>query len=261
MLSLAYILNFAGMILLPILLGIWLARKYGLSWKLLLAGALTFIASQVLHIPVVYGLTAAFQRGLLPAIPAGWVLLFNAVLLGLLAGIFEETARYILFKFILKKERTWEAGVVVGMGHGGIEAALLGLAAGLAFLQMTTYRGIDLATIPTIPPEQLELARQQVTAYWASPVPHGLSGTGGARLCHLPAPVALGHGPVCPGPQAAALVLAGASLARPGGWDRCVLCPEDRHPAAGRRDRGHGALQPRHHVLPAAALPKGGAEA
>jgi len=62
-LSVAYVISFLGMIVLPILLGIYLARKFKLSWKPLLAGALTFIASQVLHIPFLYGLTAAFKNG------------------------------------------------------------------------------------------------------------------------------------------------------------------------------------------------------
>ena len=170
MLSSAYIISFLGMIILPILLGIWLSRRLKLSWKLLLAGALTFIASQVLHIPLVLWLPAAFQDGTLPAIPQAWSLIFNAILLGLLAGLFEGTARYILFKFALKKARTWKEGLMVGAGHGGMEALLIGLSATLAFFNMLAYRFVDLATIPSIPPEQLELAKQQVAAYWSAPV-------------------------------------------------------------------------------------------
>jgi len=58
---------------------------------------------------------------------------------------------------------------MVGVGHGGIEALLLGVSAAAAFFSMLAYRSIDLSTVPTIPPEQLELAKQQVAAYWASP--------------------------------------------------------------------------------------------
>ncbi|MGE5250667.1 MAG: YhfC family intramembrane metalloprotease [Bacteroidota bacterium] len=170
MLSVAYVLSFLLMIVLPILLGIWLLRRLKLSWKLLLAGALTFIASQVLHIPLVLWLTRAFQDGTLPAIPHAWALIFNAVLLGLLAGIFEETARWILFKFILRRARTWEEGVMVGAGHGGVEAVLIGASSGLAFVNMLAYRSVDLSTVPSIPVEQLELAKQQVAAYWSAPL-------------------------------------------------------------------------------------------
>ena len=164
------IISVLGMILLPFLLGFWLTRKFKLTWKLILAGALTFIASQVLHIPLVYGLTAAFQNGTLPAIPSAWALTCNAVVLGLLAGIFEETARYILYKFVLRKTSTWNEGVVVGVGHGGVEALIVGVVAAMAFVNMVVFKNIDMSTVPGIQPDQVELARQQVAAYWSAPV-------------------------------------------------------------------------------------------
>ena len=160
MLSAAYIFSFLGMIVLPILLWLYFTRRFGLSWKLVLAGALTFIASQVLHIPLVLGMNSFLQT--LP-------LIANAIILGLLAGIFEETARYILFKLILKNTRSWKEGILVGLGHGGIEAMLLGILAAVGFVTMLGYRSIDLSTIPSIPADQLELARQQVEAYWSAP--------------------------------------------------------------------------------------------
>jgi uncharacterized membrane protein YhfC len=160
MLTVAYIVSFLGMIVLPILLWMYFTRKLSLSWKLVLAGGLTFIASQVLHIPLVFGINSFLQS--LP-------LLVNAILLGLLAGIFEETARYILFKFILRNVRAWKEGILVGLGHGGTEALLLGILAMVGFVTMVGYRSIDLSTVPSIPADQLDLARQQVEAYWSTP--------------------------------------------------------------------------------------------
>lgn len=170
MLSVAYVLSFLGMIVLPVLLGFYLTRKFKLSWKLILAGALTFIASQVLHIPLVYGLTAAFQNGTLPAIPPAWALTFNAVVLGLLAGIFEETARYILYKFVLKKTSTWNEGVVVGVGHGGVEAVITGLLVAVTVVSMMVYKNVDPASIPGMQPDQAALMKQQVAAFWSTPL-------------------------------------------------------------------------------------------
>ena len=160
MLSVAYIISFLGMIVLPIFVWIYFTRRFALPWKLVLAGALTFIASQVLHIPLVFGINSFLQT--LP-------LLASVILLGLLAGIFEETARYILFKYILKNTRSWKEGILVGLGHGGIEAMLLGILAAVGFVTMLGYRSIDLSTVPSIPADQLELARQQVAAYWSAP--------------------------------------------------------------------------------------------
>jgi len=164
-----------GMIILPVLLGFWLTRKFKLSWKLFLAGALTFIASQVLHIPFLYGLTALFTNGTLPSPPAAWNAIFNAVLLGLMAGIFEETARFILYKFFLKKAVTWQEGVLVGAGHGGVEAIILGIMGTFSIINMVVMQNMDLSALG-IPADQLELAKQQVAAFWESPAYMGLLG-------------------------------------------------------------------------------------
>jgi uncharacterized membrane protein YhfC len=167
MLASAYVISFLGMILLPIVAWIIFTRKFSLSWKLVLAGGLTFIASQIPHIPLVQALGPVMAKN---------SLLVNAIILGLLAGIFEETSRYILFKFILKKARTWKEGILVGLGHGGTEALLLGILSAVAFVTMIGYRSIDLSTIPSIPADQVELAKQQVAAYWSTPTYIALMG-------------------------------------------------------------------------------------
>jgi uncharacterized membrane protein YhfC len=165
----AYLINVLGMVVLPIVLAFYLTRRFSLPWKLVFAGALTFIASQVLHIPVVAGLTALFNNGVLPAIPEAYSLAFNAVVLGLLAGIFEETARWILFKHILKEVKTWAQGVLVGVGHGGVEAVLLGVLGLVSVISMIAIRNVDPATLG-LPPGQLELAVQQMEDFWSAPV-------------------------------------------------------------------------------------------
>lgn len=125
-----------------------------------LAGGLTFIASQVLHILLVLGMGTVLQS---------ISLLGNALILGVLAGAFEETARLILFKYILKNTQSWKEGILVGLGHGGTEAILLRISVAATFVFMLSYRNIDLSTVPSIPADQLELARQQVEAYWSAP--------------------------------------------------------------------------------------------
>ena len=156
------------MLILPIVLVVYLTRKFSLSWKLALAGALTFIVSQIFRIPVVYGLTALFQSGAI-SIPAAWTAVFNAIVLGLLAGIFEETARWILFKSGIKNTKTWNEGVLVGAGWGGVESFLLGLVGIATIANMVAMRNADLAALG-VPAEQLELVKQQVAAFWSTPI-------------------------------------------------------------------------------------------
>jgi len=171
MLITSTLISAIGMILLPLVTGYFLAQNFKLTFKdfrkLFIAGALTFIASQILHIPLVIGLTALFKNGILPSPPESWTLLFNAIMLGLLAGIFEETARYVLFKYIMKNSRTWRDGITIGLGHGGIEAILLGIVSIATLVQMIAMQEPSALTALGLPADQLEIARTQVSTYWA----------------------------------------------------------------------------------------------
>jgi len=168
MLYFTYALNFLLMLALPILLGTFLARKLGVSWSLFGVGAVTFIASQVVHLPLNYGLTALFTQHLLPNLPTSWKLPFNAIVLGLTAGLCEETARYLVYRRWIKSARTWREALMFGAGHGGIEALIVGGVAGLAFVNMVVLKNTDPATL-SIPANQQALVAQQIAAYWSAP--------------------------------------------------------------------------------------------
>ncbi len=155
------------MIVLP--LGVWLvlARRFRLGLALVGAGALTFLGSQVFHLPFnAWGLSRLVQGLGLQGASAGLGMVWVALLLGLSAGVFEESARFLAYRFWLKDVRSWREAVLFGAGHGGIEAILLGSLSMLTLFQLSSLRSVDLATV--VPPEQLEVARQQVEAYWAA---------------------------------------------------------------------------------------------
>lgn len=168
MLTVTYALNVLLMIAMPLVLGAWLARRPGLSWRLFGLGGLTFILSQVVHIPLNAGLTLAFRQNLLPSPPAAYQLLFNAVVLGATAAFCEELARYAMLKTWLRRERGWAQALMFGAGHGGIEAILLGILAGVSYVNLILIREHP-ALLNNLPAEQLALARSQVEAYWSAP--------------------------------------------------------------------------------------------
>ncbi len=57
------------------------------------------------------------------------------VLYGVLtAGVFEECGRYVVLKYVLKKNRTPENAVLYGIGHGGIEILTIVLPAMITYL-------------------------------------------------------------------------------------------------------------------------------
>jgi uncharacterized membrane protein YhfC len=160
-------LNALLMIVLPLGLGIYLARRLGVSWRLWGIGAATFVLSQVGHIPFNALFTRLFSSGALPKPPDEYALLFSALFLGLSSGLWEETFRYGAYRWWAKDARTWPQGLMLGAGHGGIEAIILGVLAFIALVNMIALNGADLARL--LPAEQVPLVQQQVAAYWATP--------------------------------------------------------------------------------------------
>lgn len=146
--------------------GLWLAlrRRPGVTWGLIGAGALAFVASQVVHLPLNWALgLLGGARGV-----ALWPLPLMALVAGLSAGISEEVARYLVLRYWRREARSWVQAVGFGAGHGGIEALLLGLLVAVNFVAMVGLRGMDLGALG-LSGEMLEQAQAQVEAFWAAP--------------------------------------------------------------------------------------------
>ena len=157
------------LIAMPLALGAYLVRHFKTGWRLFLIGAVIFAGSQLLHVPFNIYILTPFMAGLGfgTADGPGLALAGAAVLLGLSAGVFEEGARWLAYRFWIRKARTWPEGVVFGSGHGGGEAVITGLIALATLVQLTALRGQDLSAI--VPAEQLAAAEAQIETYWALP--------------------------------------------------------------------------------------------
>ncbi len=131
----------AGLLILFIAIkpGQVLIRKYKVAWVVFAIGAVTFIMSQLVHIPLLGWLTRMFQEGRLPTPPEEWHLVFNAVVLGLAAGLSEETMRYLVYRYWIKDVRNWSQALVFGAGHGGIEAIWVGFIVILGYFNMLVH--------------------------------------------------------------------------------------------------------------------------
>lgn len=188
LLYITHLLNGLLVFIFAIGLGIFLTRKYQLKWRLYWIGAVTFVVSQVFHIPFNLALTQLFNRGWLPVPPPSWRTLFNSIILGLSAGFFEEFARYATYRWWARDARSWKESLLLGAGHGGFEAILTGVLILYAYIQMVALRGADLSAL--LPANQVEIAQAQITAYWSAPWYQTLLGAV-ERAFALPAQVAL----------------------------------------------------------------------
>jgi uncharacterized membrane protein YhfC len=166
-LTIALAANGLLMIGLPLALAVVLTRRFGQTWRLIGIGAGTFVLSQVAHIPANLGLGWLFTSSTVPELPSAWKLPVSAAIAGLSAGLLEEGARYAMYRWWARDARSWSKALLLGSGHGGAEAVLLGLLALYSLVRLFSLRGVDLSTL--VPAEQLAAAQQQINAYWNMP--------------------------------------------------------------------------------------------
>jgi uncharacterized membrane protein YhfC len=172
-LLITYFLNGFLMIAMPVGLAIFLTRKFGLAWRLWWIGVATFVLSQVGHIPFNYGMSWLLNQTALVSWPWASQLVFNAVFLGLSAGLWEEGMRYLVLRSWARDARSWQQGVLFGAGHGGIEAILLGVIVLAGYVSMIVMQNTDLSALPA---DQLKATQQAVLTYWSADWPATLLG-------------------------------------------------------------------------------------
>ncbi|WP_420642432.1 YhfC family glutamic-type intramembrane protease [Candidatus Leptofilum sp.] len=151
------------MLFIPLGLAVWLRRRFAVPWLLFCLGMLAFVGSQTYHIPLNNWLTDLGVIGeVSPNAPNLWR---TAVILGLSAGISETVARVLGYWFLFRRKlaERFEDGVLVGLGHGGIEAMIIGgifLAGSLSSLW--AIRNVDLTTLGMTAAEMTAVSEQLV---------------------------------------------------------------------------------------------------
>lgn len=147
----------------PLRVMIFLHRRGG-SWRTFLVGAVTFILFAMVLESILHNLV--LRSGIGPALQ-GNIWLYG-LYGGLAAGVFEETGRFLAFRYVLKNRRDRVTALSYGIGHGGIEAFLLAgltmagnLALGIAY---TNGAALPEEIVPSI--ESL-LTTPPVTFLWA----------------------------------------------------------------------------------------------
>jgi uncharacterized membrane protein YhfC len=154
------LLIFAGVVALAIVLH----RRLPALWRAWVWGALAFVASQIVRMPLLIGLTLLSQALRLDFGQEGnfWT---NIILLSFTAGLFEETARYLVLRFLARNVRGWQNAVMFGAGHGGIEAILIvGIGSGVTNLYLLMNADMLLAQTRAFSPEQVDALASQLDA-------------------------------------------------------------------------------------------------
>jgi uncharacterized membrane protein YhfC len=169
MLEAAFIFAIAVEILAPVALAVFLLRRYGTTWTLVLTGALVFMISQVVHMPLVSGFDSLLRAETLLPLDSPWLPVVIAAGLGLLAGLCEELARWGAFKFLRARANSFGAALTLGAGHGGIESILfVGVPVLINFVLLWVARDSGVAIL-NLPAETAAQVQSSLPAYWATP--------------------------------------------------------------------------------------------
>ena len=110
----------------------------------------------MLHIPANAALGQALNMQTQP-------LFVQAIVLGLSAGIFEELARYIVYRFWQTEVRNWRGALFLGLGHGGVEAVITGLLLALTLVNIVIITNAEDPAALGLPEGTLA----QVADFWA----------------------------------------------------------------------------------------------
>ncbi|MGH2503082.1 MAG: YhfC family intramembrane metalloprotease, partial [Ktedonobacterales bacterium] len=96
------------------------------------------------------------------------LLIVFLVFLALTAALFEEIGRYLGYRWFMgHEEKTWAKGVMYGLGHGGLESAVL--VGGLAALQVINVWLLSTTNLEIVPAAQRATAAAQMAAIAAQP--------------------------------------------------------------------------------------------
>ncbi|MBQ9193264.1 MAG: YhfC family intramembrane metalloprotease [Bacteroidales bacterium] len=171
----------------PVALAWWLVRKYHAKWSTILIGAATFavfalVLEALVHQVVLKGPHGAAIQGNL------W---YYALYGGLMAGLFEETGRFLAMKFLLKKEPSNVLpGVAYGIGHGGAEMILIFGFSMISLLSMAVLMKTgQMDTVLSQTPDEAQAQVRQVVSTLTDSAPgtflYGLWERASALLLHL----------------------------------------------------------------------------
>ncbi len=171
----AYLVALLVEIGIPVILGVWLMRKYKSSWIVLVTGIVAFAIAQLIHIPALNGVKALFSNGTIPTPSAGLIPLVNGLAVGLLAAVCQESIRWIGMRLNAANVKNFRGSQIFALGQGGAELLVVG---GLLAYNLGTILfynpGAQIAKGVSTTAVQSVLS--QIAAYWSSPWYYGVLG-------------------------------------------------------------------------------------
>jgi uncharacterized membrane protein YhfC len=135
LLDISYIISILIEIILPVVLAIFIWKKYRVSWAIFFLGMAFFLISLV-RIPLNNLINSIILKYFLGDIAVFLSYLFASIT----AGLFEEGVRIIALGAVIRK-KSFEKGIMYGLGHGGGGESMIfvGLSVLVSFLSYKLF--------------------------------------------------------------------------------------------------------------------------
>lgn len=152
LLSAAIVLSLLIMIFLPIGAGMWLNKRAGVPWRVMMYGGLAYFIAQSLVTLLYSGFSTLVENGTLVLSDQGF-LIWQVVLSLVLGAILGVMVRWAGMKYVNEELDTRESALGIGLAYGGIESIMMvGLPLLTTFISMVGNVNIDPQTT-TLSPE------------------------------------------------------------------------------------------------------------
>lgn len=151
----------------PIALAILIIKKLKVHWLVVLTGVLTFIGSQVVHIPLLQIPALLQKAGLNIVLPSAWPIGWQALYLGLYAGLCEETARWVGYRALKSKAASYRSAFGLGIGHGGVESVIMGVLVLVSVLSVVLFNPTAVAA-QGMSGEAIKMMTAKIAEFWST---------------------------------------------------------------------------------------------
>ncbi len=173
-LFLSLVFSIIIMVGLPIFLAIFFTRRFKISWWVVLTGVLTFAVAYALNRLALTGVNTLFSKGILSVTSDQWFPIVAAVIVGFLAAIIHETARWAGFKVLGKKAERYGSALAAAAGHGGIESIYICIFGTAITLFTVLFYNAGAQIAKGISTDEVQYMLAQIDMFWTTPWHYGL---------------------------------------------------------------------------------------
>lgn len=163
-LTIAFVIAILIEVALPVFLLIFVVKKAGIGWMVIVIGVMIYMITQIIQIPILVWISGLLDKNAFDT-KSVWMPIFEGIILGLVGGMIVEGVRWGAFKYVRQLKSTIPHAIGSGLGYSASETIIMvGIPTVISFVNMLIYKN----AAGTDPNLQTGLVAQ-VQALWMLP--------------------------------------------------------------------------------------------